>query len=700
MEGVQTGYQSAFGMVLDAPVESLVTVLNALGATVREDLSNVDEVHAERMAAHWNQPVDPCVVFWEGKRARLPLRLSKDLRSKKGVIKIALESGGKMEQKFDLSRVRAGRRIKTEDREYAAATLNIKGRFKPGYHQAKITIGSKTYPLLIIAAPRRAYKPAASEAPARSTGIFAPLYALRSQGSWGIGDFGDLKKLIDWSYSLGCDFVGTLPMLATFLEKPTVEPSPYSPASRTFWNEIYVDPRATAEWAECPAAQQIAASEAFRKAVAEQQALMEVDYLAVYRLKRQVLEELAETFFNNGKDSKSAFREFLKVQPMAKDYAAFRAVCDRLNKSWQVWPEHLREGQIEREDYSARDYRFHLYSQYLAHQQLSELSRSSSRNKKRGIYLDFPLSAHASGYDVWRERDSFCHVVSAGCPPDPAHVHGQDWGILPLNPKSIRSNGYRYVRACLRNHMRYTGLLRLDHVMCFYRLFWVPRGRTAKEGVYIRYNMDEFFALLCLESHRNRCTLIGEDLGTVPPEIRAAMQRHGILRMYCQQRRLAPDPKNSLAPVPPNCICSLNTHDMPPFAAFWDGLDLDDKMKLGYFTPQQLAQKHADRKKSREILGAYLKKRKLIKDPADLREVLRGMLLMTAGGAAKVMQVNIEDLWLETKSQNVPGTWKERPNWKRKLKHTVEEWSELNELGGIPAMFRQILKLRKGARKY
>ena len=245
--------------------------------------------------------------------------------------------------------------------------------------------------------------------------------------------------------------------------------------------------------------------------------------------------------------------------------------------------------------------------------------------------------------------------------------------------------------------MRYSGMLRLDHVMCFYRLYWVPRGLTAKDGVYIRYNLDEFFALLVLESHRNRCVLIGEDLGTVPQEIRDAMTEHNILRMYIQQRRLSTNPAEALPEVPEGSICGLNTHDMPPFAAFWQGLDILDKMDLGYFGPSELPAKQKTREEQKAALVQLLLSRKLLKSAeAKLPEILEAVLLFTAADPVKVMQINMEDLWLETLPQNVPGTWKERPNWRRKHRYTLEE---ISANSGIRSLLGSVAKCRRRPNK-
>lgn len=691
MMGIQTRYHSAFGTDIDAAPESLLAVLNALGVPIKADLSNVDKVCADQMKAMWAEAADPVAVFWEGKKRLLKIRHSATAARLPVTVAIAEEGGRRHDFKVALQALKVTRRVTIDGTAYLERVIPVKPVLPNGYHQAVVTLGRKPMgKVLIIAAPWTAYRPAKVK---KSLGVFAPLYAVHSPDSWGIGDFTDLGKLVDWTYALGGDFVGTLPMLATFNEKPMVEPSPYSPVSRVFWNEIYIDPRRTPEWALCARARKLAQSPAFQAAVAARQQEKIVDYKEVSRLKRSVVGELARCFFGRGGDQAPEFREFLKLKPTVVDYARFRAVCDATNKPFSKWPERLEQGTLKAGDYAESEVQFYLYSQWVAHCQLAELARTAKRDGQ-GIYIDFPLSANAAGFDVWRERDSFTELASAGCPPDPAHVFGQDWGILPLHPTRIRANGYRYVRQCLENHMRYAGMLRLDHVMMFYRLYWVPRKLGAKHGAYVRYALDELFALLCLESHRNRCVLIGEDLGTVPPEIRTAMEQHKILRMYVQQRRLSMDPKEPLNPTPENCISSINTHDMPPFAAFWAGLDIVDKMKLGYFKRDALPKKLKDREKQKAVVVNWLIQTGRLekRQSKDVLAILKALLRWTALGPARVMQINIEDLWLETHFQNVPGTWKERPNWRRKCRYGL---ADFRNTPGLVGLFDEMVQARR-----
>jgi 4-alpha-glucanotransferase len=450
-------------------------------------------------------------------------------------------------------------------------------------------------------------------------------------------------------------------------------------------------------------AQALLASASFKDEIKKLQAEPSVDYVGVAQVKRRVLDLLAEHFFQEKKDKSKEFKEFLEIYPSALDYAQFRATCEKRGEIWQKWPDQLRDGVLKKGDFDETNVRTHLYSQWLAHSQLAALA-SETKTKAWGIYVDFPLSAHASGYDVWRERDSFVLSATAGAPADPTFVHGQDWGILPLNPVAIRRNHYRYVRQSLETQMRYAGILRLDHVMGFYRLFWVPPGLGAKRGVYVRYHVDEFFAILMLESHRHQCVLIGEDLGTVPPEVREAMESHGVLRMAIQQFGIGSDELFSW--MPDNAICSLNTHDLPTFASYWNGLDIVDQCDLGYFPKEEIDGRRAGRERAKHGLIQLLRREGVLKNShperpdsndVPINDVLVALLKRTAKHPVRVMQINLEDLWFETLPQNTPGTTTERPNWLRKCRMTLDQLQSRQKQQEIGRFMAKLARLRKSA---
>jgi 4-alpha-glucanotransferase len=586
--GIQTSYLDMTKQQRDADPQALLLVLRAMGAGV-STFADVPEAFARRKDELRKRVVEPVIVAWDGK---------------------------------------LGTR-----------------RFEFGYHNVEIR-GHRTF---VISAPSVAFYPLPlGEGRVRATGsrrwgIFAPIYALHSKRTPNAGDLTDFEDLMDWMYSLGGSVAATLPLLGAFLDEP-FEPCPYSPATRLFWNEFYIDVERIPEFAG-------------HKPMKPPKKTKFIDYRAVMANKRAVLEDLAATFFSDATpERRAAFGKFLRESKGVEDYARFRAVTDRQGKGWNAWPARLRDGTIRPRDYDEATKDYHLYSQWIIQEQLAALSKKAAARGQL-LYLDLPLGLHPSSYDIWRNREFFVEGVAGGAPPDPVFTKGQNWGFPPMNPEAMRLNRYQYVIAYLRNHLRYAKLLRIDHVMGLHRLYWIPDELTGDKGVYVEYPAEELWAILTLESHRYQAGIVGENLGTVPPAVNAAMARHDIRKMYVVQYEIMANPDNpSLRPPPAKSVASLNTHDMPPFRAFLEGKDIDDRLDLGLIDEKAARKEHKQRTLMRRKLGSF-----------------RAAIQFLANGMANIVLVNLEDLWGETLPQNVPATSTERPNWRRRARPSLEQ---------------------------
>jgi len=675
--GVQTAYVDVHGQRRRASSESLLAVLRALGAPL-DDMRGVDEALRVRRAVHWRQGCDPVAVAWGGRVRGIDLRLPAGLDHSLTCL-LYLEDGKTVGWRVDLARLRVQESAQVEGRRHVRRGLTLPGRLPLGYHHLIVHAGRRNFETLIIAAPRRAYAPPDAEPAARTWGVFLPLYALRSQRSWGSGDFSDLEKLMAWVGDLGGGVVATLPLLAAFLEEP-LEPSPYVPVSRLFWNEFYLDVTRNPDLERCPEARALLESAALRGEIATLRAAPRVDYRRTMRAKRQVLEALARCFFREPSAGRDAFFQFVAARPALEDYARFRAAGERLRTPWPTWPARLRAGQVREGDYDEAARRYHLYVQWLAHEHLRTLAEKA-RRRGPGLYLDLPLGVHPAGYDVWREREVFVREASGGAPPDAFFTKGQAWGFPPLHPERLRAQRHRYFIAVIRHHLAHAGILRIDHVMGLHRLFWVPRGMEARDGAYVTYPVEEFYAILTLESHRHRAIIVGENLGTVPPAVHRAMERHRVQRMYVVQYETRPVTRAALRPVPQEAMGGLNTHDMPPFAAFWDGLDIQDRRALGLMDAAGARQERQQRRNLKRALVAFLRARgRLGARRAGVAGVLRALLAYLAASPARIIVVNLEDLWLERRPQNVPGTGLGRPNWRRKARYGFAAFTRMKSV--------------------
>jgi 4-alpha-glucanotransferase len=509
-------------------------------------------------------------------RTKQPARTAEPVRVAWGGTRAKLEVDGDWDVALEDGSWRSGR---------GPATLDVPF----GYH----TLYRNEAQTLIIAAPHKAYAPRN-----RQWGIFAPLYGAHTRRSWGAGDLGDLLQYASWVDHHGGSVVATLPMLAAFDD----EPSPYSPVSRLFWNELYLDVTRLPEFHP---------DDADLGAIAHLQQTKQVDYDGVRREKRRVLQRCAERLVPDAEFEKFAEGE-------AGDYARWRG-----------------------------DSRYHLYVQYRMAQQMREVA-NAARRLGAGLYLDFPLGVNAGGYDAQQYAHVFAKGVSVGAPPDLFFTKGQNWGFAPFDPDAIREDHYRYFRKAIRHHVAHAGILRIDHVMGLHRLFWIPEGREAKDGVYVRYRADELYAILTLESQRHGCTVVGEDLGTVPPEVPKMMQRHGVRRMFVVQY------EGKLNDPPAASVASVNTHDMPTFAGWSRGKDIDDRIAMGLLDEVGAQRERETRAKTSRELGS-----------------LESVLAFLAASEAEIVLVNMEDLWGETEPQNMPGV-PER-SWRQKFRMSLED---------------------------
>ncbi|MEX1230554.1 MAG: 4-alpha-glucanotransferase [Planctomycetaceae bacterium] len=700
MCGVLTSFEDVFGRRQNASEESLLAVLHALGVEIGS-LDDVPQLLEHRRLSQLEQIIEPVIISWEGNGLRFDLTLP--LRSSANAAECTIEwedqsrrcdCPARVEDCIDLTPLA---QCLSPCGRFVSRRLELPIQLPYGYHRLTLEVaGAPSSEALIISAPNRAYTGNASR---RDWGCFLPLYALKSERNWGAGDFTDLKNLAKWMSNRGGSVLGTLPMLAAFLDQP-YEPSPYAPCSRLAWNEFYVDVADVPELADSPRASELMHSSAVIDPAFQLRGSSWVDYRHVMALKRRVLEILADEFFEQKPAQRFAqFEQFIKQHRHIEDYAAYRATYERRKEPWQNWPDRLRGGTLTADDYDEQNKRYHLYAQWIATTQLESLADSAGG----GLYLDLPLGVRPDGYDVWRWRDCYANGASAGSPPELMWTNGQNWGFPPLHPQKIREDGYRHVRDYLSHHLRLARLLRIDHVMQLHRLYWIPDNMEAGQGVYVRYRPDEFYALLCLESHRCQTMLIGENLGTVSPAVNEAMERHNIRQMYVVQyetasvsaaaesgsaavssskRKNEGDDVATVSPsvlrhVPAGSLASLNTHDMPMFAAWWRGEDITMRQKIGLISQDQVQDERDDLESKKERLTNWLHEQGWLKAHASADEVsiLTAILAYLAASDAGVVLVNLEDLWLETEPQNIPGTGHELPNWRRKGSEAFETFA-------------------------
>ncbi|TMH55107.1 MAG: 4-alpha-glucanotransferase, partial [Betaproteobacteria bacterium] len=567
-----------------------------------------------------------------------------------------------------------------------------------GYHRFELDgeTEAERAAMTLIVAPRRCYRPPALTGDGRVWGFAVQLPSLRSRRNWGSGDFRDLTTLIDFAADAGADAIGLNPLHALKAIEPE-RASPYSPSSRLFGNPLYLDIEAIPEFASCEPARRAVADPRFQ---ARLQALREstlVDFVALAAAKREILELLYRSFRDRHRGTHdardAAFEAFLATGGEAlRGHALFDALSETLRAEglpgaadWRRWPERFRDAHGEGAARFAAEHveRVEFYA-YLQWQFEAQLDAAASRVARRGLSVgllqDLAVGIDPGGSERWSDPGLYASAAAVGAPPDIYQPAGQNWGLPPLIPDRLRDAAYGPFIATLRRNMRAAGALRIDHVMGLLRLYWVPDGAGAEAGAYVLYPFDDLLGVLALESQRNQCLVVGEDLGTVPDEVVAGMRRSGILSLRPIYFESGPGGES----VPPDrylheAVVSVGTHDLPTLHGYWQGSDLDVRYAIGQFRePGALDAQRGMRQTDRTRILGGLEHEGLLEGIENPRTWSPALALAVHRFAArtpsKLLLVAMEDVFGQVEQINLPGTIDEHPNWRRKLERELEDW--------------------------
>lgn len=684
--GVQPSYEDVDGRRVRADTATLLAVLRSLGVDIHDPADAARRIERSRRD-RWRRPLEPVTAGFGGD-LRAALRLPEHRAVGAVGMHLTLEDGDVHTWSVELAEAERLGAEEVDGRRHLALGLPVT-RLPHGYHRLVVEHGGDRHETLLIAAPHRAW-----HGERRSEwGALVPLYALRTRRDRGIGDLTDLAELAAWLDDLGGSVVGSLPLLPVFLgagEEP-FDPSPYSPVSRLFWNELYLDLSRSPELARSERARELLA--AGGRPTSDDR---HVDYRAVADRQGRVLRALSETYFSEPGDRRGDLERFIERRPEVERYALFRGAVARYGARWWEWPTPQRDGELDLDTVDLAVARHHLYAQLLADRQVADLS-ADLRRAGQHPYLDLPVGTRRDGFDVYEHRDAFAVDADTGAPPDTIFTGGQNWQIPPPHPEGQRRDGYRYLRRVLGHNLELADDLRIDHVMGLHRLFWIPDGVDTRDGVYVRYPAHELYAVLNLESHRHRSRIVGENLGTVPTEVEDSLRDRGTVRMFVLQYELHPDRDPVLPDVPGDVVASVNTHDMPPFARFWEASDVDDSVDLGLMDEVEADRARARRARLVGRLGSVLAAQGRVapSDTEDPAEIHAALLEWLGESDAPVVLANLEDLWLEDQPQNTPGTENERPNWRRRTALRLDAFREREDVTGP---LRRLDRAREGRR--
>lgn len=716
MRGIETRYVDAWGNPATIAEKSKAKLLNVLGYDTSNDEKIQSQISAD-IASVWLSPLNPVSVVRSTEQINLPLRLPIELVNDEHVITITCEDGKAIEHNFIPVDQEMMTMAHIDDVEFHEYVVTLPFSLPLGYHDVTLSADNDQLGTSrIIVAPQACYTPSEIKQGKKTWGLSVQLYCVRSEKNWGIGDFSDLALLVEKAAAVGADFVGLNPIHALYPANPNAC-SPYGPSSRRWLNYLYIDVTAVDGYESDPV-QEIVNNETFKKTLEHARSEDYVDYEAVAHIKltalKAVFDVYEEKYLRNNTKQNKAFKAFIEAGGESLDmlatYDALQSDLHAQGKEswgWPVFPEAYKDyynPAVEKfKKANKRQVKFYLFLQWIASQQLENASSKAIEcGMTIGLYRDLAVGVSEGSAEIWGNKDLYCTDASVGAPPDILGPLGQNWGLPPMDPRKLYEQGYQPIIDLFASNMASSGSLRIDHVMALLRLWWVVKGDNAKDGGYVYYPVDDLLGILALESHRNQSLVIGEDLGTVPEEIRSKLADNGVYSYRVFFFEQAEDGGFfSPSHYPVQSMSTLTTHDMPTLIGYWHCLDLELGKDIGLYPTEEILQTlYTDRHENKQAILDTLHGHGSVGHEVGRdvnytgmdKALNHGMQVHMAGGSSALLSLQLED-WLEMdKPVNVPGTFNEYPNWKRKLTENIESLFERKDINELAAKLTQSRK--------
>lgn len=704
--GIEPEYQDVFGKPHSTSEKTYLSLLKAMGLQA-QNLESLQESYRTFLQRQWLRCLEPvCVVSRKDLPAHIHINLPASAEELSFEWRLIEESGKEYHGHFKPATLEHVDSELVNEQPVRRYSFNLPIVPELGYHTFKISGKIHKEPLeasmALVITPERCYMPPGliEEGKVQRTwGPTVQLYAVRSRRNWGMGDFTDLGHVLEQSFREGAGVVGVNPLHALFPNSPE-DASPYSPSSRNFLNILYLDIEAIPEFQESEEARRRVFSPAFQQKLDELREAPLVNYDGVAALKLEVLEKLYQHFREVHLETNSpraqAFWWFVheRGEPL-ETFALYEALQERFQKDdptvwgWPTWPKVYRtpdspavkkflQTNRERVEYFQ-------YLQWLADEQLAGVGlKSFNLGLPVGLYGDLAVGVSCGGADTWRNAGLYALNVGVGAPPDVCNLKGQNWGLPPMVPYKLYDLGYQPFIQTLRENMRYMGALRIDHFMGLLRLFWIPPHISISRGAYVRYPLADLLGILALESHRNQCLIVGEDLGTVPPIIPIKMREKGILsyKLFCFEKQADGEFIQPSA-YPQEALVSFSTHDLPTMTGLWQGQGIHVRDHL-HMIPSKVARKRLVHERVMDRMGMLaaldregILPEEITTDPASVPvmtpELINALHATMARTPSLLNLVQFEDVLEQLDQVNLPGTTDEYPNWRRKLSVNLED---------------------------
>lgn len=699
MYGIESEYSDARQKVQRTSAETKRALLRAMGVDAG-DATRIQELLKEVQGSEWMTPLQPVYVIQADAG---PIEVQVALRSGNGEIvwRLRLEDGTERMGRTGPNELPLVERAEIDGETLERRRLTL-GRDLPwGYH--RLSMDCDASQAWVIVTPRQCWLTPALEQGQKVWGIAAQLYLLRSNENWGLGDFGDLRRVAESWTDAGADVIGVNPLHALFPDDPE-HASPYSPSSRLLLNVLYIDVTGVPGFSECAAAQALVNSEEFQAALLECRSASLADYTQVTKLKLQALRVLFEHWSVLPDSFRQSFEDFRRqrgeILHCSCAFYCLRqtlAAQDPSLRDWRKWPEEYRDPRSEAVERFVREHKaeimFTAWLQWLADLQLSAAAECA-KPMEIGLYRDMAVGADMCGVETWSNQQAVVSGAHIGAPPDIFNPAGQDWGLPPFHPRVLRQEGYRSFVELIRANMRYAGALRIDHVMGLQHLFWIPESQPPENGAYVRYPLEDLVGILALESRRNHCMVVGEDLGTVPGGFRERMAAAKILsyRVLFFEQNMRTGVFRKPKDYPELAVAVASNHDLPTVAAWWQGSDIELRERLGMYPDKEEAgYQWRLRHRDREQLRRALERSKLLEKPGEpqadewVQLVYRYLARCNSGLAL----IQLDDVTGEVAPVNLPGSTEQYPNWRRKLSVRTEELFETPLVKEVVEIFNE-----------
>ena len=698
--GVSTSYIDQLGAYVEIRDEVLVAVLASLGAAVSKSLLETECRQREQL-------VPPTVLAITGRANNVPLRCSADALV---ALTLALEDGTAY-----AGDLRANLRVHKDADFGEQLELTLPDDLPIGYHTLNVQVGGVQRRATVIVAPPRIELPEAVRQRQR-WGWMTQMYSVRSADSWGVGDYGDLKRLAaDAGEKSHADFMLINPIHAG-APVPPLQPSPYLPESRRFLNVTYIRPQDIPEYAALDDATRAQVEELHASVAAANDSAEPMDINASWDAKRQALWLIFSA--PRSEERETAFAEFKRAA--GPDLDAFATWCLAFEVWGAPWEENSWFFRTDKNSPAVaalvRDhhdmFEFQRWLQWIADEQVAAAQQAAKdAGMALGLMQDMAVGVHALGADVWWSPERFADGVTVGAPPDFYNQLGQDWGQPPFSPQYLESTGYRVYREMVHNMFAHAGALRIDHVLGLFRLWWIPRGCTARDGAYVTYNHEVMLSILAIEASRANGVVIGEDLGTVPEYVSKVLAEHGVLGTAVEWFSRVDNSPNAGDPyAPPEdyrkyALASVTTHDLPPTAGYLklEHVDLREELNLLNEPAEQFraeVQAEIDQMLALLVSCGYLPqevadglKAACAPDADDaetadrealIQRVVEAMHVMLRDSPSVLVQAALVDGVGEHRTQNQPGTSWEYPNWRIPLADETGRVVHTEEVFDLP----------------